>query len=175
MYIYIYIYICVYVYVYVCTHVPPPGSASRWLATSSLYRPSLVPSRLHTGLALYARMPHRLCAIGDELGDHGVVMDRDGYVNSLTKNTNEDKHTKIYLACSRSFPWIDIHTSSPQSAPTPATLFRWPACARINRPFLPPAHLHCPHCCNTIALRPRPVGVWISIACRHATSLPPAV
>jgi len=23
--------------------------------------------------------------------------------------------------------------------------------ARINRPFIPPAHLHCPHCCNTIA------------------------
>ena len=24
-------------------------------------------------------------------------------------------------------------------------------CARINRPFIPQAHLHCPHCCNTIA------------------------
>jgi len=24
-------------------------------------------------------------------------------------------------------------------------------CARINRPFLLPARLHCPHCCNTIA------------------------
>jgi len=24
-------------------------------------------------------------------------------------------------------------------------------CARINRPFIRPARLHCPHCCNTIA------------------------
>jgi len=24
-------------------------------------------------------------------------------------------------------------------------------CARINRPFILPAHLHCPHCRNTIA------------------------
>jgi len=24
-------------------------------------------------------------------------------------------------------------------------------CARINRPIIPPAHLHCPHCCNAIA------------------------
>jgi len=27
-------------------------------------------------------------------------------------------------------------------------LYVW---ARINRPFFLPAHLHCPHCCNTIA------------------------
>jgi len=26
-------------------------------------------------------------------------------------------------------------------------------CARINRPFVPPADLHCPHCCNTIIAR----------------------
>ena len=24
-------------------------------------------------------------------------------------------------------------------------------CARINRPSIPPAHLHCPHCCTAIA------------------------
>jgi len=46
-------------------------------------------------------------------------------------------------------------------------------CARVNRPFILPARLHCPHCCNTLArllgnIRPPSTSLWYAI---HHTTL----
>jgi len=61
------------------------------------------------------------------------------------------------------------------------TLEHWPlqdivvflvVCTRINRPFVLPARLHCPHCCNTIArllghIRPSPPSTSLLYGIHH--------
>jgi len=42
-------------------------------------------------------------------------------------------------------------TSETEPSPLQVILLLRVLCARINRPSIPPANLHCAHCCNTIA------------------------
>jgi len=54
-------------------------------------------------------------------------------------------------ALERLFPWrARVHTCV-AVRPLQEVLLLAVVCARINRPFIPPAHLHCTHCCDTIA------------------------
>jgi len=44
-----------------------------------------------------------------------------------------------------------VHTRCRGAWPLQDILLLRLVCARTNRPFIPPAHLHWPHCCNAIA------------------------
>ena len=53
----------------------------------------------------------------------------------------------MYISIAISIYTNDMYALAPPRAREAPRLTR----ARINPPFIPPAHLQCPHCCNTIA------------------------
>ena len=157
MYIYIYIHIHIYIHIYIYIYIHTDLQLGHQVITQPLHETTFRVVALPTAARVTASNQP-----GHVITSHGALPRIRRPPPSFEPNAPgrglAHKTPRPGAAGAAAGGASDAKRARREQQPQPGVF--WPLqdirllrvlCAQINRPFIPSTHLHCPHCCNTVA------------------------